>query len=207
MKKLILILSVLSIFLIPSCKKESQVCCKGDAVIDTILARRSIRSFKPECVADATLDKIIEAGINAPSAMNLQPWEVAIVNDSDSMEKLIAAIIELNPKLTKKAIVDTFRGAPTLAFVACDSENSYSQLDCGLLGENMLIAATSLGVGSIVLGSPVAFFNSKKGQKVASSLFGFSKNYKLLYVIGFGYANESPDAKPRNASKVKKIKL
>lgn len=79
-----------------------------------------------------------------------------------------------------------------------------SQIDCGLLGANMILTAQSMGIGSCCLGGPVRFMKSPAAAGYLKKL-DFSDGYELLYAIAFGYPDEAPAAKPRDTSKVKFI--
>jgi nitroreductase len=98
-----------------------------------------------------------------------------------------------------------FYNAPVWVFIARDNSYDFSTIDCGLLAENMMLSANSLGVGSVCLGSPVRFIqNSPEKDRVLSKL-GFSEGYELCLCIAFGYPDEAPKAKPRNIEKVRFI--
>ena len=86
-------------------------------------------------------------------------------------------------------------------FIAHDPSYDMSPIDCGLLGENMILSAWSMGIGSCCLGGPVRFMKSPEAAEYLKRL-GFSEGYELLYCIGFGYPAESPAAKDRDASKI-----
>ena len=60
----------------------------ANSTIETIMQRRSIRKYKPQTVSRDTLQLIAECGINAPNAMNRQSWEVRIVDNPDTMDKI-----------------------------------------------------------------------------------------------------------------------
>ena len=90
--------------------------------------------------------------------------------------------------------------APTLVFVANDKAYDFSAIDCGLLSQNVMLSAWSLGVGSVCLGSPIRFINN---SPQALEMLGFSEGYTPIICIGLGYADEAPDAKPRDLSKIK----
>ena len=94
------------------------------------------------------------------------------------------------------------RGAPVMVFIARDTNYDFSAYDCGLLTGNMMLAAQSLGVGSICLGSPVRFIQDATNCVEILNKLGFSENYELCLCLGLGYANETPDAKPRDINKV-----
>ena len=94
-----------------------------------------------------------------------------------------------------------------MAFIARDKSYDFSAYDCGLLAENMMLSAWSLGVGSICLGSPVRFLTDNDVCKPYLEKLGFSEGYELCLCVGFGYADEAPAAKPRNAEKVKFVEF
>jgi nitroreductase len=92
-----------------------------------------------------------------------------------------------------------------MAFIARDLGYDFSAYDCGLLAGNMMLAAQSLGVGSICLGSPVRFINQAENSAEILAMLNLSENYELCLCVGFGYANESPAAKPRDINKVQYV--
>ena len=96
---------------------------------------------------------------------------------------------------------DCFRGAPVMVFIARDLSYDFSAYDCGLMAENMMLSAWSMGVGSICLGSPVRFLTDNDLCKPLVDKLGFSEGYELSLCVGFGYADEAPDAKPRDKQK------
>ena len=173
-----------------------------NAVIENIMSRRSIRQYKEGPVARETMGTILECGINAPNGMNRQSWEVRVMDNPETIGKLKEFMVQANPEANPEGVTGCFRGAPTLVFVANDPSYDFSAIDCGLLSENIMLSAWSLGVGSVCLGSPIRFI---RNSPEALRLLGFSENYAPIICIGLGYPNESPDAKPRDASKVKYI--
>ncbi len=174
-----------------------------NATIETIMQRRSIRKYKPQPVGRDTLMQIAKCGINAPNAMNRQSWEVRIVDNAETMEKIKALMAEGKEGEDAERAKGCFRGAPVMTFIARDRESDFAAYDCALLAENMMIAAQSLGVGSICLGSPVSFINSASNSEEILQILGFSPEYKLCLCVGLGYADEAPEARERDAEKVK----
>jgi nitroreductase len=104
-----------------------------------------------------------------------------------------------------KDFKNMFRNAPNLICV-CTPANGGGELDAGLLGENIMLAAQSLGLGTCCLGGPVRFLLSNEQCKFFLDRLDIPADYKLNYIIAIGYPDEQPDAKPRDASKVKYIK-
>lgn len=176
---------------------------QSEAVVKTIMERRSIRKYKPQPVEREKMQTIVECGVNAPNAMNRQPWEIRVVDNPD----FINGVTELYKKEQPKAAEDPnfknmFRNAPTVVFVGRDVQSGSAEFDCGLLSENMMLAAQSMGIGSCCLGSPAAFMRSPAAAEYLKKL-GFSEGYELLYCIAFGYPDEAPAAKPRDLTKIK----
>ena len=93
----------------------------------------------------------------------------------------------------------------TVVFIANDPSYDLSQIDCGLLGENMILSAWSMGIGSCCLGGPTRFMTSTPAAAGYLKKLDIPEGYQLLYCIAFGYPDETPAAKPRNAAKVKFI--
>ena len=187
------------------CSMSAQVEAENE-VINTIMARRSVRKYLDKPVEHSKLELIAKAGINAPSARNWQYWAVRIIEDY----KLIADVSEVYKKENAEAVArepgfkNMFRGAPNLICVCAPKDGGFD-LDAGLMGQNMMLAAQSLGLGTCIQTGPVRFLLQSEGAKPFLQRLDIPDDYKLLYVIAVGYPDEQPDAKPRDASKVKFI--
>ena len=172
------------------------------AVVETIMTRRSVRDYKEEAVDREQMAKVIECGIYAPSAMNKQTWAVRVVDDKAFLDGVTEIAVKQNPKLKEQAnFRNFFRNAPTVAFIACPEESYSGEYDCGLLSENMMLSAWSMGIVSCCLGSVVSVMNSEEAKPYMERL-NLPEGYKLLVAIAFGYpAGEAPVAPERDASK------
>lgn len=184
---------------------DTTVVAENNAVIENIMARRSIRKYKDQAVSRETMDTILKCGINAPNGQNKQSWEIRVVDNPAIMDEIKENMAKGNPNLDAEMVKGCFRGAPVMVFIARDLGYDFSAYDCGLLAENMMLSATSLGIGSICLGSPVRFINDSSESAAIFERLGFSEGYELCLCVGFGYADESPEAKPRDWSKVKYV--
>ena len=185
---------------------EADMQMEVNPVLSSIMARRSVRKYLDKPVEHEKLEVIVKCGINAPSGMNRQPWIVRVVED----QKLIADVNEVfkqeNPEQVArdKDFKNMFRNAPNLICV-CTPANGGGELDAGLLGENMMLAAQSMGLGTCCLGGPVRFLLSNEKCKFFLDRLDIPADYKLNYILAIGYPDEQPEAKPRDASKVKYI--
>lgn len=177
-----------------------------NAVIENILSRRSIRKYLPQAVNRDTMQIILNCGINAPNGQNKQSWEVRVVDNPDFINELTEVYKKENPQAANEpGFKNMFRNAPTVVFVANDGAYDFSQVDCGLLGGNMMLSAWSMGIGSCCLGGPARFMTDSPAAAEYLKKLDFPEGYKLLFCIAFGYPDETPAAKPRNAAKVRFI--
>jgi nitroreductase len=173
-----------------------------NAVIENIMARRSVRKYTDQPVERKLLQLIAECGVNAPSGMNKQPWEVRIVDSPDFINGLTELFKAANPKMAEGPdFKNMFRNAPAVIFVAAPGESG--QLDCGLMGENMMLAAQSLGLGTCCLGGPIRFLTSSEEAAPYLQRLDLPEGFNLLYAIAVGYPDEQPEAKPRDLSKIR----
>ena len=176
-------------------------------VINNIMARRSVRQYLDQPVEHEKLVAVVRAGINAPSGMNRQPWIIRVVEDQQLINDVTEVFKRENPEQVKRDphFKNMFRNAPNLICV-CTPAKGGGELDAGLLGENMMLAAQSLGLGTCCLAGPVRFLLANEQCKFFIDRLDIPEDYKLNYIIAIGYPDEQPDAKPRDESKVKYIK-
>ena len=214
MKKMIIALLVL--LTIVSCSNNTQPscsdeCCKKECntVIETIMTRRSIRKYTDQAVPRELLDKIAECGINAPNGMNAQQWEVRIVDNPEWLKSVTEAQVKaaagtpMEKMFADPEMKNAFRNAPAVIFIG-HKPGMCTQIDCGLMAGNMVLAAKSLGLGSVCMMGPLVFFSRPEGKPYLEQL-GFSEGYELLLCVGVGYADEEPEARPRNKEVIKYV--
>ena len=168
---------------------ETDMQMEVNPVLRNIMDRRSVRKYLDKPVEHKKLETVALAGINAPSAMNRQNWAIRIIED----QKLMADV------------KDMCRNAPNLICVCAPTDGRFD-LDAGLLGENMMLAAQSLGLGTCIQTGPIRFLTTDEKAKAFRDSLDIPEGYKLLYVLSIGYPDEQPEAKPRDASKIKFIK-
>ncbi len=168
---------------------ETDMQMEVNPVLRNIMSRRSVRKYLDKSVEHKKLETVALAGINAPSAMNRQNWAIRIIED----QKLMADV------------KDMCRNAPNLICVCAPTDGRFD-LDAGLLGENMMLAAQSLGLCTCIQTGPIRFLTTDEKAKAFRDSLDIPEGYKLLYVISIGYPDEQPEAKPRDASKIKFIK-
>lgn len=169
--------------------------------IDTILKRRSIRSYQQKQISDEELDSVLKAALYAPSAMNQQSGKFVAVQNKDIMQKLV----ELGKKVTNNE-QSPFYGAPTVILVFAKKANIAPVCDASLALENMFLAATSLNLGSCWIHCVNSIFKTDQGKKLQLDM-GISDEYMIVGSCILGYAEgKIPEALPRKKDLVIKIK-
>ncbi len=200
---------VCGMMLLPSLS-QAQSCCQvmNNEVIQTIMSRRSIRKYLDKPVEHEKLALIAKCGIHAPNAINEQPWAVRVVENPDFIKGTTEIFKKENPNQVKRDpnFKNMYRNAPNIIVVASPKGNSWGLLNAGLMGENMMLAAKSLGLGTCCLGSPIRFLQDNEACKPYLSQLNLPDGYEICYVLAVGYPDEAPEAKPRDESKIEFVK-
>ncbi|HWA32916.1 MAG TPA: nitroreductase [Cyclobacteriaceae bacterium] len=166
----------------------------------TIYFRRAVRKFAPTPVNKKLLDEIFEAGRQAPSAMNRQPWKFYVVTNPQKIKAISAEIAEaakdklhLAEEIAQSTREDfIFHGSPVVIFITAPLDSEWAPMDVGMCAQNMMLAAKSLGLDSC----PVGFGRYVEKTKSYSDLkIPPSEKVQLALLIGFGA--ENPITKPR----------
>jgi len=154
--------------------------------LESIFSRRSIRKYTDRLVEPEKLDLLLQAAMAAPTAMNCKPWQFVVVTDPGKLAHFRRRLIFGN------------RNAPA-AIVVCGeprlSLNPTARLfwvqDCSNAAENILIAATSLGLGTVWVGiHPVAAF-----VRVVRDVVGLPRHVTPLCLIYVGYPAEAKSSR------------
>ena len=207
MKKLLLgIAAALSMTACNENKQQQQTADIDTASVvnDLMMSRRSIRAYKDSVISRETLNEILKYGINAPNGQNLQSYEIRVIDSPALIDSITQAVVKDNPKIAERdGFKNIFVNAPCVVRIACDTQYDMAQIDCGLLGENIILAAWAKGIGSCCLGSSARWILDSPSAKPYLDRMAFSKGYKLLYCIALGYPAETPKAKPRRDDMIK----
>ena len=178
-----------------------------NAVIETILKRRSVRKYADKPVPRQLLEQIVECGLYAATAMGRQPWHLVVVTNRDVLDGISAAnahamMADPNTPAPVRASIedgtfDSFRGAPCAVLLFGDpSSSGLADVDCANVVENMAIAAESLGLNSCYLASHKICLLGEGGAERCRAL-GVPQGYVANLALAIGYGLETPQAAPR----------
>ena len=167
-------------------------------VIRAMLERRSIRKFKPEVPKKEDLEQIIEAGLYAANGMGRQAAIVVAVTNREIIEKLS----KLNAEIWGKEGIDPFYGAPAILIVLAEKDWRNAAYDGSLVMGNLMLAAHSLGLGSIWIIRAKQEFEMEEWKAWLKSI-GVEGEWEGVGHCAVGYIDgDIPKAAPRKANRV-----
>lgn len=176
----------------------------ANVVTDVMMSRRSIRAYKDSAINRETLNEILKCGIYAPNGMNKQSYEIRVIDSPALIDSITKAVVKDNPKIAEQeGFKNIFVNAPCVLCIAYDTQYDMAQVDCGLLGENIILSAWAKGIGSCCLGSSARWIKDSPSAKPFLDRMAFSEGYELLYCIALGYPDETPKAKPRREEMIR----
>lgn len=186
-----------------------------NAVIESIKKRRSIRSYESKPIPKDVINAIIEAGNEAPSAMNSQPWRFVVIEDKKIKEKLLSAALpnakkilegvkdvdperyEMVKKLHEELKDPVYYSAPAVVFVI--GSGRYADHSCPLACENMMLAAYSLGLGSCWVGFGAMVTEDNEVRNVLE----LKDDERIFGPILLGYPKIYPERPPKREPQIK----
>ena len=135
-------------------------------LIQEMITRRSVRKYKPDMIPKETIDKIIEAGLHAPSGMGRQPVIILAVTNKEVRDRLS----KLNAGIMGADGTDQFYGAPVVLVVLADKKVPTYLYDGSLVMANLMLAAHDQGIGSCWIHRAKEEFEQKEGKELLKSL-------------------------------------
>jgi len=150
-------------------------------MLDTIFARRSIRKYTEEPVTDEQVQKLLKAAMAAPSASNRKPWHYVVIRERSTLKRLA----EAHPY--GKMLADA-----ALCIAVCGdtaiSPKRWDQ-DCSASTQNILLAATSMGLGSVWL----AGYPAEEIDNAVRNILSISERVHVLCLVAVGHPAEQKE--------------
>lgn len=162
----------------------------------TLLERRSVRKFKAETITEDELQTILEAGIWAPSGMNMQSCHLVVIRTPEIREELFAAA-----KAFPNRGGNPFYDAPVVVVAFANKNACTPAQDAALAIGNMANAAASIGVASCWINCAKDLFETPEGKVLRTKLLP-EEDFIPIGSLALGYADETPAPKPRNEGRV-----
>jgi nitroreductase len=171
------------------------------SIFEAILSRRSVRQYRSRQVSQETIRILLEAAVRAPSAMHQEPWGFLVVQDRKVLQKLSdiskplfikeathKCIAQASKLLNqyKQSDFNIFYNAGTLILICGKSAAPFYDADCWLAAENMMLAATAMGLGTCVIGTAIPALSL---LEVKSEL-NIPENFTVVTAITLGYPDD-----------------
>jgi nitroreductase len=170
--------------------------------VKNILQRFSCRGFTPEMPTEEQFDIIAKAALAAPSGMNRQLWRVVILKNKELIDELEAEGLK-NMRAIDKTAYDRivgrggklFYGAPAMIVVSVTpaTPKGAELFDCGILAQNVVLAAESKGLNTCMCGLAAYAFAGSKREEFNRRL-GFPEGYEIgmAILVGHGAVEKAP---------------
>ncbi|MBO8130591.1 MAG: nitroreductase family protein [Candidatus Marinimicrobia bacterium] len=151
--------------------------------IEYIFKRRSIRKYLKKDVETEKIELILKAGMSAPSAHNIRPWQFIVIKKRNTLDK----IAEFHPhgKMLSQS---------PMAIAVCGEHEKSTDFwvqDCAAATENMLLSLPALGLGGVWIG---VYPNHHENKEILD-LIGIPKHITLFSIISIGYPDEEKPPK------------
>jgi nitroreductase len=145
------------------------------SIMDAIYQRSSVRSFSHERLDQTTIRTLLQAAVRAPTAVHLEPWVFAILQDKSALQRLSDRARPLFLEEARRTHLDRgghaldiferpdfnmFYNAGTLIIICGKAMGPFVVADCWLAAENLILAACSMGLGTCVIGAAVPALNT-----------------------------------------------
>ena len=165
-------------------------------LMDALYARRSVRAYTGEPVSRDTLNTLLQAAVQAPTGMNMQPWAFGVIEGvarlkdySDRTKAYILDHIDQFPGLERyRDFFDNpdsniFYGAPALIIVCATPNGVTPENDCTMAAQNIMLAACDMGLGTCWIG----FFGFLLNQPEVKRELGIPETYRAVAPIVIGH--------------------
>jgi len=171
------------------------------SLMEIIKARKSIRAYKDTPLPQDIVDSILEAGMNAPTARNLQQLEYKVITNKTLISKLsdgIAKAMQNAPNMPPPPPgtpqrPNFFYGAPLLVIITAPKDNPFAVSDGALAVQNMMLYATSVDLGSCFIGLAKFIENDPDLLKEIN----IADNMNIVATVICGYPGEDPEPREK----------
>lgn len=183
----------------------------GLDVLEAIYGRRAVRAYAPRPVERAAIERLLDAAVQAPSAVNQQPWAFVVVQDAALLRRIserakALTLASLRPgsalfehrALLEDAHFNVFYDAGTLIVIYAATEGWNPNEDCCLAGENLMLAAHGLGLSTC----PIGFAREALNDPAIRAELGIPAGYTAVLPLVVGFARETPPPTPRRAARI-----
>lgn len=164
-------------------------------MLEAIARRCSCRKYADRPVPDDAVEEIVQAGMRAPSAMNVRPWHIVVVRD-DMLRQQLAGVHDYAGFCADSPVVLVVCGEGTR------EDDSWIEA-CSALVQNMLLQATELGLDTCWVGIRGNDHAGYEYEAAVRSILGIPDDIRVLAQISCGYAAEPVTPKaPASMEKV-----
>ena len=180
-------------------------------LMEAIRSRRAVREYTDAQIDRPTIERLINAAILAPSAMNLQPWAFAALVNRDRIDEyarrikswLLTDFSQTPFDASLRALIEeesysVFHHAPALVLVMAKSAQPQAYEDCCLAAENLMLAARDEGLGTCCIGLARPWFNLRSTKQE----LGLPEQHDIVVPVVLGHPKAWPESHGRHPAEI-----
>lgn len=181
---------------------------------EAIYTRRAVRAYSAASIDEGTLRELIDAAVQAPSAVNEQPWSFCVVRDArllaDVSRRAKQHMLATTPagllshhfeEILNDATFDIFYRAPALIVISAPAKSPWATENCALAAQNLMLTAHARGLGSCWIGFAQEWLRTSDGRAVLD----LPPDYLPVAPIIVGHPRAQPARVPRKAADIRWI--
>ena len=169
--------------------------------LQTIKNRYSCRSYTGVPLEKEQAEAIALAAVQSPSAMNRQPWKILVLQNKELIDEMDAILMEHLSKQEDKSAYERMMGrggkvfynAPCMFIIA---KKEGTDLDCGIVSENIALAASALGLGNVICGMAGFVFGTEKGAAIKTKVIPEGYDFGVAVLVGHAADNAGTPHEP-----------
>jgi nitroreductase len=183
-------------------------------LLEAIKSRRAVRTYTAKPVDAASLTALIDAAIEAPSAMNQQPWSFVVVRDRALLDRISMESKKHMLRTTPAGLApqhfrdtlenssfDIFYHAPALILIVGLADDVWTTIDCSLAAQNLMLAARAAGLGSCWIGFAQGWLATSAGK----AALGLTPEQVAIAPIIIGHPVDEPAHTRRQPPRIRWI--
>lgn len=180
-------------------------------LMEAIYSRRSVRSYTDRPVEKPVVESLLQAAVQAPSALNEQPWAFAVIQDRKLLARystrvkahVLKRLKPESPQYSHREELanpdyNVFYDAGTLIIVCAKPEGVHAEEDCSLAAQNLMLAAHATGLGTCPIGFAQPWLNLTRTKRTLA----IPLNYTVVFPVIVGYPKGDQPPVARRAPEI-----
>lgn len=178
--------------------------------LKVIQDRYACRGYQNKAIEQEKITAITTAGLQSPSALNQQPWHIIAITDKQLIDELNDHVMDLLSQMEDKTAYNRtlerggnpyYNASAMFLVLKQPNANAWVDIDCGIVIQNMALAATSLDLGNVIVAMAATAFNGPRADEFKQKV-GWPTGYEFAMGLLAGYPEVTKEPHEIDESKV-----